>query len=176
MGSGVAVCPVDPFPAAHQDILEPTGHQRRPAPGGRALHSEPFARVLAPCLLGSRVGWAVRLGSMCGVIRIHGAPGELETAALKAASCPPGPGRQAGGRAGAGVRRAAGALCHVPGLLRTCGHWAGAVLKSVLGEHRGQVGLLSTCKGPGVGQAPADSRGQGSLACRSPWGRRVSHD
>ena len=128
------------------------------------------------CLLGSRVGWAVRLGSMCGVIRIHGAPGELETAALKAASCPPGPGRQAGGRAGAGVRRAAGALCHVPGLLRTCGHWAGAVLKSVLGEHRGQVGLLSTCKGPGVGQAPADSRGQGSLACRSPWGRRVSHD
>ena len=64
-------------------------------------------------------------------------------AALKAASCPPGPGRQAGGRAGAGVRRAAGALCHVPGLLRTCGHWAGAVLKSVLGEHRGQVGLLS---------------------------------
>ena len=58
MGSGVAVCPVDPVPAAHQDILEPTGHQRRPAPGGRALHSEPLAWVLAPCLLGSRVGGA----------------------------------------------------------------------------------------------------------------------
>ena len=70
-----------------------------------------------------------------------------------------------------------GAFCHVPSFLRPRGHCAEAVLESVLGERRGQVGLLSTCKGRGGwGQALADSRGQGSLACCSPRGRRVSHD
>ena len=95
----------------------------------------------------------------------------------------------------------------MPSLLRPRSHCAEAMLESVLGEHRGQVGLLSSCKAQGWalprvdmlesvlgerrgqvgllstckargrgGQALADSRGQGSLVCCSPRGRRVSHD
>ena len=47
----------DPFQWLTRTSWSPPGYQRRPAPGGRALCSEPLARLLAPCLLRSRVGW-----------------------------------------------------------------------------------------------------------------------
>ena len=38
------------------------------------------------------------------------------------------------------------------------------------------VGWHHRLKGHDFEQAPGDSEGQGSLACCSPWGRRLEHD
>ena len=38
------------------------------------------------------------------------------------------------------------------------------------------VGGHHRLSGPEFAQAPGDGEGQGSLACCSPWGRRVRHD
>ena len=38
------------------------------------------------------------------------------------------------------------------------------------------VGLHHQLNGHEFQQTPGDSEGQGSLACCSPWGRRVRHD
>ena len=38
------------------------------------------------------------------------------------------------------------------------------------------VGWHHRLNGPGFEQGPGDGEGQGRLACRSPWGCRVSRD